>query len=80
MKNKKNKIDFHYDKDVDVLYASLGKPMPAKSVEKDNGTVLRIDPKTGRYIGFTIIDYMARLKSGMLKSVPEFEWVELPQY
>ena len=72
MKTREN-INFHYDKKVDVLYASVGKPKPAKSIETDKGYILRVDPHTGDPIGFTIIHYMKRINKGLLKSVPEFK-------
>ena len=73
-------LKYRYDRDSDVLYAFIDKPTPATSIEKDNGTLIRVDPKTGKVVGFTIIDYMYRIKTGLLKSVPEFKDVELPQY
>jgi len=75
-----NKIQYHYDRDVDVLYASIGKPKPARSIEKENGTIIRVDPMTGKIVGFTVIHYMKRIKDGLLKSIPEFEDIELPRY
>lgn len=78
--NINNKINFHYDTEVDVLYASIGKPKPAKSIEKGNGTLIRIDPNNGEIVGFTVIDYMYRIKKGLIKSIPEFEDIELPMY
>ena len=78
--NKANQINFHYDSDVDILYASMGVPKPAASVEKGNGTILRIDPVTGDLVGFTVIHYMERIKSGLLDSIPGFEGIELPIY
>ena len=79
MKRDKN-IDFHYDKEVDVLYASIGKPKPAKSIEKGNGTIIRIDAITGEVVGFTVIHYMRRIKDGLLKEIPEFKNIKLPKY
>ena len=76
--NKLYKIKYHYDRDVDVLYASLGNPKAAKTVEKENGIILRIDPDTGQTIGFTVVHYMKRLNAGLLISIPEFENIELP--
>ena len=73
-------ISFHYDSEADILYASVGKPKPAKSIDFPNGIVLRIDPTSGNYVGFTIINYMARKKSGSIKKIPHFSSVELPIY
>jgi len=37
-------LSFHYDSEADILYASVGKPKPAKNIDFPNGIVLRIDP------------------------------------
>ncbi len=76
----KNQIAFHYDKEVDVLYANIGDQKPATSIEKGNGTTIRLDPSSGKIIGFTVIHYMKRIKKGLLKSIPEFEGIDLPNY
>jgi len=79
-KNIKNKVLFHYDRDGDVLYISIGKPMPASCIEQDDGTMLRVDPKTGIIVGWTIVDYMRRVKDGILRQAPGFENVAMPRY
>ena len=73
-------INYNYDKEADVLYASVGKPQPAKSIDYENGVVLRIDPNSKKYVGFTIINYMDRKKQGKLKRIPHFKGIELPNY
>lgn len=78
--NIKNKINFHYDQEVDVLYASIGKPKPATSVEQNDGTLIRVDPHSNKVVGFTVINYMYRIKKGLLKTVPGFENIQLPIY
>ena len=77
--NNENLI-FNYDNSSDVLYAFIGKPMPAKNIDLDNGVVLRINPSTEETIGFTIVNYMKRVKRGMFGVIPKFEDVELPTY
>ncbi len=44
-----------YDDGADVLYIAIGEPRPAETVELGDGTLLRIDPKTGEVIGLTLI-------------------------
>lgn len=73
-------IIYDYDRSTDVLYASMGEPIKAKSVEFDNGIILRIDIKSGKYIGFTILDYKERLKRGVIKNIPHFGRIELPKF
>jgi len=76
----KNNLKFSYDNDSDVLYAYINKPTPAKSIEHKDGIVLRLDPHSGKYVGFTIIDYMSRKKRGKIKSIPHFDLIELPNF
>lgn len=75
-----SKINFHYDKKSDVLYANIGHPKPSTSIEKGNGTLIEVDPFSKEIVGFTVIDYMKRIKDGLLRSIPEFEDIELPRY
>ena len=69
MEKIKGKIFFDYDSDADVLYSYINKPQPAKDIELDNGIVLNVDFKSGKLIGFIVIDYGKRLKKGMLKNI-----------
>ncbi len=46
-----------YDKDADVLYVSLGKPTKAIGRELENGVIERIDPKSKKIVGFTIVGF-----------------------
>jgi len=43
-----------YDKDADVLYVSLGKPVKAIGRELGNGVIEGIDSKSKKIVGFTI--------------------------
>ena len=80
-KYQKPDINYDYDDEADVLYAHVGDhPVPAQSVEYENGIVLRIDPQSKKYVGFTIINYMNRRKQGKLKNIPHFKQVDLPAY
>ena len=79
MKNK-NKLKFHYDSEVDVLYAKYYQTPKVEYKEAGNGTSLRIDPETNDVIGFIITNYKKRVNKGSLHSVPGFEDVEMPQF
>lgn len=59
---------YYYDKEADVLYFSQGKPSP-KSLSKETSedVILRIHPKTGKVVGFTILNFSRRLKR---KNIP----------
>lgn len=79
-KNKFGSLVYNYDEEADVLYAYLGEPKPAESIDYENGIVVRKDPKSKKYIGFTIINYRDRKRQGKLKKIPHFKYVELPNY
>ncbi|MBI3811451.1 MAG: DUF2283 domain-containing protein [Nitrospirae bacterium] len=53
----RKEVRFHYDREADVLYLSVGKPQKAKSVETGDDFVLRLHPKTAEVVGLTIIDF-----------------------
>jgi len=46
-----------YDKEADVFYISLGRPKKAIGQEVSSGVVKRVDPKSGKVVGFTIIGF-----------------------
>lgn len=73
-------LNYDYDYDCDILYAFIDKPTPATSMEKGNGILIRIGLVARTIVGFTIIDYMYRIKAGLLTSIPEFADIELPYY
>lgn len=50
-------IRFHYDRDADVMYFSLGMPKKAKTVEITADFILRLDPETREAVGLTIVDF-----------------------
>jgi hypothetical protein len=80
MTNTKLDIIFHYDSEVDVLYAHIGKPQKGKVVFDEGGIILRVNPESNEFVGFTITNYMRRVNRGLLKTIPHFEKVELPVY
>lgn len=71
-------LQFRYDEEADVLYASIGEPRLAVSEEPFDGILIRRDPETGEVIGFTIINYRRQKRDGFLKRIPHFEEVEIP--
>jgi len=55
---KNNELTFGYDKEVDVLYISLGKPQKEMQyIELSSNQILRVDPKTKEIVGITIVDF-----------------------
>ena len=60
------KLYYHYDQEADVLYFSQGKPSAKdQSEEAKNDTILRVNPKTGKISGFTVLNFARRLQRGM---------------
>lgn len=58
------KLHYFYDQEADVFYFSEGKPN-ANNISKEapNDVILRLDRKTGRVKGFTVLNFSKRLKS-----------------
>jgi uncharacterized protein YuzE len=50
-------VQFHYDREADVLYLSVGKPQRAKTIEIGEDFVLRLHPKSRQVVGMTIINF-----------------------
>ena len=50
-------LRFAYDKEADVLDISLGKPQRAISREIEDEFFVRLDPKTGAVVGFSILNF-----------------------
>ena len=53
----RKEVQFHYDREADVLYLSVGKPQRAKTIEIGEDFVLRLHPKSGQVVGITIINF-----------------------
>ena len=65
----RKEVQFHYDREADVLYLSVGKPQRAKTVEMGEDFVLRLHPKTAEVVGVTIVNFskhFPRLKRARL--------------
>ena len=57
------KLHYYYDTKADTVYFSKGKPSSrAISRETADDVILRIDPRTKRITGFTILNFTKRLK------------------
>jgi len=61
---KKEKIEWDYDAEADVLYISFGNPQNAEGVDIGEGTIVRVQTDTNEITGLTIINPLHRtLKS-----------------
>jgi uncharacterized protein YuzE len=63
---KKNKINWDYDADADVLYISFGNPKNAEGVDIGEGTIIRIEPDSKEIIGITILNPLHRTLSSLM--------------
>lgn len=64
-------IKTDYDKENDVLYISLGNPVPSFGEEDDEGIIIRKSKDTHELSGVTIIKYKYRIKKGMKINLPK---------
>jgi uncharacterized protein YuzE len=80
MEKLKGKLIFDYDSENDVLYSYINKPRKAMGKDTNNGITLSIDPYKKKVVGFTIVDYVYKMKHGIIKSVPYFKNIDLPRY
>ena len=56
------KLRFSYDKEGDILEIALGRARPAISREIDDDVFVRLDPKTRRVVGFSILNFTKYFK------------------
>lgn len=58
------KLYYNYDQEADVFYLSQGKPSAKDtSLETTDDVILRLDAKTKRVRGFTILNFSKRSKN-----------------
>jgi len=57
------KLTFYYDEEGDILDISLGKPKKAISAEVSDDIIERLDVKTKKIVGFTILNFQKRFKN-----------------
>jgi len=62
---KKEKLDWQYDEEADVLYIAIGKPQPALGVDVGDGMIVRYTNDTKDVVGLTIIGFKDRLMNAM---------------
>ena len=57
---KKEKLDWDYDEEADVLYISIKKPQIATGVDVGEGIILRYREDSKEVVGLTIIGFKER--------------------
>ena len=60
---KVQRLRFAYDKAADVLDISLGRPKAAISREIEDDFFVRVDPKTDKVVGFSILNFEKYFKN-----------------
>ena len=66
--DRRERVDWDYDEDADVLYLSIGKPRKAAGVDIGHGVVVRYDEKKKEVVGLTILGMRARLVESLRKA------------
>lgn len=64
---RKERVDWDYDEEADVLYLSIGKARKATGVDIGDGVVVRYDEKKKEVVGLTILGVRARLVESLEK-------------
>ena len=54
------RLNFFFDREGDILYLSVGKPRPAIAKEIGDDIIVRVDPKSHRVVGCTILNLTKR--------------------
>lgn len=58
------KLYYYYDPEADVFYFSKGKPSRSdQSLEAPDDVTVRLDPKSGTIRGFTVLNFLRRLRN-----------------
>lgn len=63
------RLTFSFDKEGDILDISIGKPKKVISREVDDDFFVRVDPKTKKVVGFSIINFEKWFKDETDKKV-----------
>ncbi|MGH7390127.1 MAG: DUF2283 domain-containing protein [Candidatus Rokuibacteriota bacterium] len=58
---ERERLDWKYDEDADVLFLSIGRPGKATGVDIGQGVVVRYDEEKREVVGLTILGMRARL-------------------
>jgi uncharacterized protein YuzE len=59
--DKRERLDWKYDSEADVLYVSVGKPRKAVGVDIGQGVVVRYDEEKREVVGLTILGVRQRV-------------------
>lgn len=62
MAKKLGRLSIDYDHLSDVLYLSIGDHAPALTHEDREGLLIRVDPKTKKPVGATVLSYQRHFR------------------
>jgi len=68
-----DQVEYHYDRDGDVLYISFGPPVPALSMPIEDWFIIRISVGVPRLCGFTLVGFkrvLAKIRPDLIKELP----------
>lgn len=63
--DKRERLDWKYDSEADVLYVSIGKPRKAIGVDIGQGVVIRYDEAKQEVVGLTILGVRQRVAESL---------------
>jgi len=64
-------VNFYYDKEADVFYFPQGKPRVSdETVEAGEDVLLRINPRTKKIRGFTLLNASRRARARVASPLP----------
>ena len=63
---KKERLNWEYDEEADVLYISTGRPTKALGLDVGEGVIVRYDEKTGAVVGLTIVGVKQRSLAALM--------------
>ncbi|MDP2937332.1 MAG: DUF2283 domain-containing protein [Dehalococcoidia bacterium] len=58
--DRNENLRWEYDEEADVLYISIGEPVPALGLDVGEGVIVRYREETGEVVGLTIIGVRER--------------------
>jgi uncharacterized protein YuzE len=63
-------IQMSYNKEMDILYLSVGDPRPAITEELGDDILLRLDIETGEVVGLTVLNFSRHFDSSENLQIP----------
>lgn len=68
-----DQVQYHYDRDGDVLYISFGPPVPALSIPIEDWFIIRVSAGVPRLCGFTFVGFKrvsAKIRPDLIQELP----------